>query len=181
MAGPDRHPTRLTALTREQFAAVAELAARIWHSHYAGIISPAQIDYMLGGRFCAANLEQYLGSATAGLWVLWHAGQPVGYCSYATTESPAQLKLEQLYLLAEFRGQGMGRSMLDHVETIARQRGCSTLVLAVNKANAGSIALYRKRGFSVRDEVRLEIGAGFVMDDYVMEKSLGAGGLAQSL
>ena len=44
--------------------------------------------------------------------------------------------------------------------------------VTVNKANAASIAVYRKRGFSVRSELRLEIGAGFVMDDYVMSKRL---------
>lgn len=35
-----------------------------------------------------------------------------------------------------------------------------------------AIAAYRKYGFTVREEVVQDIGGGFVMDDYIMEKPL---------
>jgi ribosomal protein S18 acetylase RimI-like enzyme len=44
----------------------------------------------------------------------------------------------------------------------------------VNKQNAQAIAAYRKNGFEVREAVRVEIGNGFVMDDFIMAKSLAA-------
>ena len=62
--------------------------------------------------------------------------------------------------------------MLRHVESQARDQGMASLMLTVNKHNAGSIAVYRKAGFTVREEARFDIGNGFVMDDYVMEKRL---------
>ena len=37
--------------TEPEFPVLRELADTIWRQHYAGIISAAQIDYMLAGRF----------------------------------------------------------------------------------------------------------------------------------
>jgi ribosomal protein S18 acetylase RimI-like enzyme len=45
-------------------------------------------------------------------------------------------------------------------------------MLQVNKRNVDAIAFYRKAGFTVREESIFDIGNGFVMDDYVMEKVL---------
>jgi ribosomal protein S18 acetylase RimI-like enzyme len=46
------------------------------------------------------------------------------------------------------------------------------LILQVNKRNEKAIKLYRRAGFAVREEIVVDIGGGFVMDDYVMEKRL---------
>jgi ribosomal protein S18 acetylase RimI-like enzyme len=61
---------------------------------------------------------------------------------------------------------------LRHVEDRARALGCRTLMLTVNKLNTDSVAVYRKAGFTVREEAVFDIGNGYVMDDYVMEKRL---------
>ena len=62
--------------------------------------------------------------------------------------------------------------MLKHVEQRALALGCRGLVLQVNKQNGGSLAFYGKAGFTVREEAVFDIGQGYVMDDYVMEKRL---------
>ena len=46
------------------------------------------------------------------------------------------------------------------------------MILAVNKRNTTAIGSYRKYGFVVRESIVDDIGHGFVMDDYVMEKKL---------
>lgn len=167
-------PTDITLrpITDADFATVAELGARIWRRHYISMISAEQIEYMLAGRYTPDKLEPYLNSDSRWLDLLEHDGQAIGYCSYALTDSPGEMKLEQLYLLPELHGQGLGGQMLRHVEARARALGADTLMLTVNKHNAGSIAVYRKAGFSVREEAVFDIGNGFVMDDYVMAKRL---------
>lgn len=52
------------------------------------------------------------------------------------------------------------------------KRRIETPVLNVNKRNEASIAFYRHCGFAVREEVVIDIGNGFVMDDYVMAKPI---------
>ena len=60
--------------------------------------------------------------------------------------------------------------MLQFIEQIARELGLSSIYLTVNKNNEHSIAVYKKKGFlTVKDQVA-DIGNGFVMDDYIMEK-----------
>ena len=162
---------RLEAL-REDFSIVAQLGETIWREHYARIISQAQIDYMLNNRYSAENLRRYVNANDRWLDILKLDEQAVGYCSYALTEEAGTMKLEQFYLLAEFRGKGLGSLMLRHVEEQSRRQNCNSIMLQVNKQNTTPIAIYRKAGFTVREEAVFDIGQGFVMDDYVMEKRL---------
>jgi len=60
--------------------------------------------------------------------------------------------------------------MIERACEIAHSRGCSRLVLAVNKNNRSAIAAYLKHGFSIGDAVVKDIGGGFVMDDYILVK-----------
>jgi ribosomal protein S18 acetylase RimI-like enzyme len=172
---------RLDAMTAADFETLARLAEAIWRTHYIRIIGSAQIDYMLAERYTPEKLRLYLNADDRWLMLLRTDGPDgnlaVGYCSYALTGDPGEMKpgvmkLEQLYLLPELHGKGLGRLMLCHVEEQARARGRSTLVLQTNKRNTNAIAFYRKAGFTVCEEAVFDIGNGFVMDDYVMEKML---------
>ncbi|QEL54755.1 GNAT family N-acetyltransferase [Chromobacterium paludis] len=162
----------LDFLTSRDFATVARLGAEIWRKHFISMITLEQIDYMVSGRYTPEKLSRYLDAPDRWFRLLRVDGQPSGYCSYALTDRPGEMKLEQLYLLETLRGQGLGGRMMDEVEAAARAKGCATLMLTVNRHNADAIAVYEKRGFSVREQVVADIGNGFVMDDYVMEKHL---------
>jgi ribosomal protein S18 acetylase RimI-like enzyme len=60
--------------------------------------------------------------------------------------------------------------VLGNVESRSRELGRHILTLQVNKRNTGAIGFYRRAGFEVVREAVFDIGAGFVMDDYVMAK-----------
>lgn len=162
----------LRDLTEADFTTLRGLGETIWRQHYSAIISLAQIDYMLAGRYVPEKLRAYVVAQDRWLKLLIVDGSAVGYCSYAFTEDVTEMKLEQLYLLAAFKGRGLGGLMLNHVESQARAYGKSSVMLTVNKHNIDSIAVYRQRGFTVREEKVFDIGNGYVMDDYVMHKSL---------
>ena len=51
---------RLDPLAETDFATVARLADTIWRNHYATMVSSAQLDYMLEGRYTADNLRRYV-------------------------------------------------------------------------------------------------------------------------
>ncbi len=161
---------RLDPLTGFDFGVLAQLADIIWHAHYSSMISMAQIDYMLDGRYAPERLRGYIDSQERWLWMLRVDGVPAGYCSCSLGEEADAMKLEQLYLLAGHKGKGLGGRMLRHVEEKTRQLGRTRLYLTVNKGNTDSIAVYLKSGFVVREEAVFDIGSGYVMDDYVMEK-----------
>jgi GNAT superfamily N-acetyltransferase len=161
---------RLDPLTEQDFDTVARLADTIWRCHYGTMISMTQIDYLLDGRYTAENLRRYIDSDVRWMRVLRVDGTAAGYCSWALGAHDDEVKLEQLYLLAEHKGKGLGGLMMRAVEDACRALGRPVLYLTVNKGNVDSIAIYRKSGFEVREEAVFDIGNGYVMDDYVMAK-----------
>ena len=168
---------RLDPIRESDFPIVAKLGETIWREHYTPIIGAAQVEYMVRGRYSPENLRAYVDANDRWLELLFIGDEPVGYCSYAFSDAPGEMKLEQLYLLDKCRGQGLGGFMMKHIEARTRALGRHVLMLTVNKHNTGSIAVYKKSGFTVRKEAVFDIGNGFVMDDYVMEKRIGDIGL----
>ncbi|MFY9279653.1 MAG: GNAT family N-acetyltransferase, partial [Caldicoprobacterales bacterium] len=72
----------------------------------------------------------------------------------------------------DFRGQGIGKQCLSYMEDICRTHGLNRIWLTVNKYNDNSIKAYERFGFKKIEELVQDIGNGFVMDDYKMEKRL---------
>ena len=54
------------------------------------------------------------------------------------------------------------------MKTQTEAAGDKRIILNVNKANNAK-NVYESQGFTVRKELVLDIGGGYVMDDYIME------------
>jgi ribosomal protein S18 acetylase RimI-like enzyme len=67
----------------------------------------------------------------------------------------------------------LGSLLLHHCEHEVRGLGAARLMLTVNKRNSKAIAAYERNGFTITESIVVDIGGGFVMDDYVMAKDLG--------
>ena len=90
-------------------------------------------------------------------------------------DDPVGPRVERLSgLTAEIvRQEGIPFSeVVKNIIDLCRDNGLSMIYLTVNKQNLSSIAVYEKLGFVRARELVTEIGNGFVMDDYVMEKYL---------
>lgn len=165
-------PIAIAPVSADDVGAIAALARVVWQDAYPAIISQAQIDYMLEQRYNAQRLLDEL--ATPGLW--WDRatvdGALAGFAATQLTAAPGEMKLDKLYVDPARQRLGLGGALIAHVAARARREGCATLILAVNKQNARAIAAYRKHGFAVRESVRVDIGGGFVMDDFIMERSV---------
>lgn len=146
------------------------LAREIWMACYPGIISVEQIEFMLGWMYSA---EQIAREMEAGVeWELLLAGKAVaGFQAYGL-EADGRVKLHKLYLRPEAQGHGYARQALEHVLEQARSLGAGEVWLQVNKRNGRAVAAYRKAGFRITSEGTFSIGGGFVMDDYLMAKTL---------
>ena len=151
---------------------VRELAEKSWRRHYPGIISHAQIDYMLAQRYSEDALREQIEGRDRWFDLLTVCGRTVGFANYLRTTQADEMKLDKLYLDQEYQGRGLGRLMIEHVCAACRKLGMKRLVLAVNKHNTSAIVVYERNGFAVRDAVKVDIGGGFFMDDYIMVKPL---------
>jgi GNAT superfamily N-acetyltransferase len=60
--------------------------------------------------------------------------------------------LEDLFVMEEARGSGLGRALVERVIDLARERGCRRIELDANEDNAAALALYRSFGFDTQDD-----------------------------
>ena len=161
---------RIEPLAAADIEAVIELAGVIWRHHYPGIVSMAQIDYMLAQRYTPDILGAQIDSDAA-WWDKAVLGERiVGFAQYELHGDA--MKLDKLYVHQDFQRLGFGARMLARVEAVARERGARSVELSVNRNNVKAIAAYRKSGYEVARTLVTDIGGGHVMDDYVMEKRL---------
>jgi GNAT superfamily N-acetyltransferase len=161
-------------LTDEAVDTLSRLAHEIWHAHYPGIISHEQIDAMLAERYGSSAI---IGTLHSQHWDTAWLGEPasenmVGFAHSFTDSEPAAWKLDKLYVHPEHQRRGIGQVLLAKVKEHALGAGATRLVLRVNRHNSIALSAYAKYGFSVYGEDVLDIGNGFVMDDYLMELKL---------
>lgn len=148
----------------------AELAHKIWREHYNPIVGSGQVEYMLEKFQSAEPITKQIQEENYLYYLLKEADRNVGYCAFqARGES---LFLSKIYVDSAERGNGFGRAIMEFAKAKARELGLKTLSLTVNKDNSGSIAVYKKIGFEVTEEICPDIGGGYVMDDYVMQLTL---------
>jgi ribosomal protein S18 acetylase RimI-like enzyme len=162
----------IVGATDRDLPAVAELARIIWRRHYPGIIASEQIEYMLERGYSRDALRRFITEGGAGLDLAHVDDRFAGFAAYYGGDHPDELKLDKLYVHQDFHGQGVGHRLIDSAEAAALAQRRATIILNVNKRNAQAIRAYERNGFVVREAVVVDIGGGFVMDDYVMAKRL---------
>jgi ribosomal protein S18 acetylase RimI-like enzyme len=158
--------------TKEAIAALAGMADVIWHEFFVTIITGEQIDYMVARFQSVPALTGQIANQGYEYYFLNAAGVNVGYLGIKA--EAGKLFLSKIYLLKQYRGQGYASAVFAFLENICRARNLQSIWLTVNRHNGDSIAVYQKKGFRVIREQAADIGGGFVMDDYVMEKVVAA-------
>ena len=159
-------------LSHKELAAIRAIAESVWPPTFREILSPEQITYMMKMMYGPEVLEREFDR---GIYfeVLSMDGEDAGFISYGHCEHlPDAVKLHKCYLLEKFQGQGHGSAMLRHAALAARQMKAKYLRLNVNKHNSKAIRAYQRNGFVTVESVKNDIGAGFFMDDFVMQKTL---------
>jgi len=101
--------------------------------------------------------ESLFGSrASAEVVIAYSATAPVGFAvffhNYSTFLGRSGLYLEDLFVLPEWRGRGLGRALLGYVARIAVTRDCGRLEWSVLDRNEPAIRFYRALGARPMDE-----------------------------
>ena len=156
----------------EELPEVRRLAGVIWRAHYPGIITDGQIEFMLERGYAIETLASFLGAADRGLELATVDGAIAGFAAWYVTDHRAEAKIDKLYVHQPVQRNGIGGRLIACVEGHARAAGARTLALSVNKRNTQAVRAYEKHGFAIRDAVVVDIGHGYVMDDYVMAKPI---------
>jgi GNAT superfamily N-acetyltransferase len=95
-------------------------------------------EHLFGARPCAEVILARL------------RGEPVGFAlffqTYSTFVGRPGIWLEDVFVLADHRGKGVGRALLRHVAALAVERNCGRMEWSVLDWNEPAIRFYRELG-----------------------------------
>jgi ribosomal protein S18 acetylase RimI-like enzyme len=143
---------------------IAALAEKIWMQYYPEIITVEQIRYMLDKMYSAPALQQQM-SEGQDFYLLLENEQPIGYCSFSTTE-PGHYFLHKFYVDTHYHGKGIGTFLLN--EMLKQLAPVLTVRLTVNRKNYRSINFYFKNKFTIEKVEDFDIGNNYFMNDFIM-------------
>ena len=149
---------------------VERLAREIWPVTYGEILSQEQLDYMLDLIYNNAVLRDQMLNQQHTFLMVELNGEPVAFAAFSPVE-PGVCKLHKIYVHQKTQGQGIGKQLIDHIVGILQPLKFQTLRLNVNRQNKARF-FYEKLGFKVVKEEDIDIGKGYFMVDYVMEKTI---------
>lgn len=170
---PQQHMTSSSIIrpaTTADFAAIRAVVYEVWPIAYRDMITPEQIAYMLTMMYSDDALNKQVNDEGCVFLLSERDSHIEGFASYAPLSNHA-FKLHKLYVYTSLHGSGIGKALLNAVKQQVKDTGGTSLELQVNKKNAAQ-HFYTKQGFTIDRELVLDIGEGFVMDDYVMKALL---------
>ena len=158
----------VTSPTRKM--AVVSLAQIIWNEWFPSIISQEQINYMVEKFQSMPAIDEAIREKGYEYFLMILGDTPIGYMGVAPDDGA--LLLSKLYLMKPFRGQRRSNLFFDRAEEVAKEKGFSKVRLFVNRHNYNSIRVYLRKGYRIVDEIKTDIGEGFICDDFLMEKEI---------
>lgn len=154
--------------TLEDVPRIREVAEITWPVTYGSIISAEQIEFMLNWMYDTTTIATAIKNPNEDFIVLVENNEIIGFSGIAYNyQNQLITRINKLYVLPNKQGLGCGKLMLSFIISTAKKHQSLLLHLNVNKQNP-AVQFYVKCGFEIDKEVVLDIGNGFVMDDYEM-------------
>ncbi|MDC1194150.1 GNAT family N-acetyltransferase [Crocinitomicaceae bacterium] len=150
---------------------ISKLASVIWPSAFKEILSEDQSKFMLEWMYNIETLEKKMDNGH--LFYLTKETQTnVGFVGLQPDfPEKGKLRIHKIYLSQEYHGKGIGIWMMDQVEKLAQTMSLNYLHLNVNRYNKAT-EFYKKGGFEILFSEDIDIGNGYFMNDFVMQKKL---------
>lgn len=157
-----------------QIDTLCALAEKIWHMTYDPLLPEGQVEYMLDKFQSDHAVKEQMARQGYRYYLMMCDGMAAGFVGFSPRyEGRDEMFLSKVYLLPGYRGRGAVKAAFALVEEQARQEGLPAIRLTVNKGNTHAVEVYQHYGFVVADKVQSDIGGGYVMDDFIMVKTLG--------
>ena len=162
---------KLIKATEKDIPLIKNLAKRSWENAYAEILSQEQMHYMLTTMYSEAQLSEHLQSPHYHYYLVFDEVLNLfdGFLGYENHYEENTTKLHRIYLVPESKGKGLGKKTLEFLDEKVKESGDLRIILNVNKHNSAK-NFYESQEYKVYDEGVFDIGNGYVMDDYLMEK-----------
>lgn len=159
----------IRAATKNDIPVIHKLAHTIWPVTYGEILSAKQLQYMLELIYSITSLQKQI-EQDHNFLIAEEDEQPIAFADYNCLKDDV-FKLQKFYVLPEHQGKSLGKMLIDYVVEKIKEQGATALLLNVNRNNKAK-QVYEHLGFKIISEEDIDIGEGFFMNDYVMQKQL---------
>jgi ribosomal protein S18 acetylase RimI-like enzyme len=146
---------------------IAGLADKIWRKHYRTIISEDQIAYMLEKMYSAESLLEQINTGQE-FTLVYRNDIPLGYISVSKKDG-GHYFIHKFYIDTDEQSKGIGTAVMNYISAYYKDAG--SFGLTVNRKNFTAINFYFKNGFRIKSVEDFDIGCGYLMEDFVMEKN----------
>lgn len=154
---------------RDRIQLIREIALETWPVTFGEILSKEQIAYMLEMMYNENVLLQQLDSGHE-FYLFLEDGEALGFMGIEPNyKGNSQIKIHKLYVLPKNQGKGIGEDFIAFAEKRCMELNCVALTLNVNRLNK-AIYFYEKLDFITTKTEDIDIGNGYLMEDFVMEK-----------
>lgn len=160
---------QIRAIDSSEIHIIQDLAQQIWPDTFGEILSKEQIAYMLNWMYSTETLTKQFYEGHH-FFVYEENDIPLGFMGIELF-ADHQVKIHKLYVLPDTQGKGIGRNFIDFVKNWAKDHGAHTLFLNVNRFNK-AVEFYKHIGMTISKTEDIDIGNGYLMEDYVMELKL---------
>lgn len=155
--------------TSDDIWIIQALSKQVWPHTFADILSEKQIAYMMDMMYSTEAIERQLSELSHQYLLISEEEEYLGYLAYELNyKDRDQTKIHKIYVLPSTQGRGVGKLLIDRV---AKEHHNKSIALNVNRNNK-AIGFYERLGFAIVGSEDIDIGNGFLMEDYVMMKPL---------
>lgn len=163
---------QIVEATTDHIYNIQVLSNVIWPATFSNILSQEQISYMMDMMYSTSSLEKQMNELNHHYLLAEEDGEYLGYLSYELNYKGTPItKIHKIYVLPSIQGKGVGRLFIDAVSKLALKNNNTLLSLNVNRYNK-AIDFYKRMGFDFFASENIDIGNGFLMEDFVMNKDL---------
>ena len=155
----------------DDYDIINDLVIKVWPQTYKDILSQEQITYMLDMMYSKKAFTEQISLKNHHYIIIKEDKKYLGFASYELNYHYETTKIHKIYVLPETQGRGAGRLMVNKIAEIALKNSNNILSLNVNRYNK-AVHFYEKTGFIKSGEEDINIGNGYLMEDYIMEKKL---------
>lgn len=147
---------------------INKLANEVFPATYKEILSPEQLDYMMGWMYAPENIRKQMEEEGHVYFIAYEECEPTGYVSVQQQDENV-FHLQKIYVLPRFQGAGLGSKLFDQAVKYIKEVHPSPCLMELNvNRNNKALRFYERKGMKKVREGDFPIGNGYYMNDYIM-------------
>lgn len=158
--------------TLDDILTIQQIAHTTWYPTFEDILAEEQIQYMLEMMYSRESLTEQIEIKKHNFYLAEENNIALGFISVELHyQKQYTAKIHKIYILPSAQGKGVGKLLMQKAEEIAREQKLKKLSFNVNRFNK-ALNFYENLGYQTVKSEDIDIGNGYLMEDFVLEKHI---------